>query len=227
MTNEELVERHKAGDIFALNELCEANKGLVGFIASKYRGTTEIDDLIQVGWEGFLKAVESYDPDKENAAQFSTWCVYYIRGHILRYLDRQPKDEKSLQEPLKDDSETTLEDNLVDPDAELAAFRSAQRQELRQELEQVMKDCLPMKQAEIVKFRVGWYGKPWTFEDIAQAFGMATREGASYNFDKALWRMKRGRWGREQKRLMKMEKLGQLRYRTEATALERLDWEGH
>ncbi len=231
MTNEELIKNYRSGDVFALDKLCEANSGLISFIAHKYYGLDDLNDLIQTGWEGFLKAVDTYNPDKENSAKFSTWAVYYIKGHIMRYLDQnqQHRDAKSLNEPLDDDSETTLQDTLPDEDAELAAFRHAERRELRQELENVMRECLPLRQREIVKLRVAWegYGEPWTYEDIAKAHSLATGQGAVWNFKKAIWRILRSRWGREQIRMIKAEKIGHMRYDTEATALERLEWAGY
>ena len=227
--NNELIAKHKAGDLFALNDLCECNKGLIGFIAKKFRGLAELDDLIQVGWEGFLKAVDTYDPKRENAASFSTWAIYYIRGHILRYLSRQPKDVKSLQETVsKEDEDTFIIDTLVDPDAELEHFKYAERRELRQELERVMNDCLSLVEREVVKLRVAWNGgKIWNLEDIAQAYDMLSGRAVLSIFDKAMWRILRSKWGREQIRMMKTEKLGRLEYNTEASALERLEWEGY
>lgn len=69
----------------ALESIIEENEGLVRSIAYKFRDRgTDIDDLIQIGTIGMIKAVRSFSFDREVA--FSTYAVPLIMGEIKRHL---------------------------------------------------------------------------------------------------------------------------------------------
>lgn len=71
-------------EAFAL--LVEANRGLVWYIAKKYRRyrneTIDEDDLMQWGYLGLLEAVERYDASK--GAKFSTYASIWIKQAVVR-----------------------------------------------------------------------------------------------------------------------------------------------
>ncbi len=75
-------------------ELVRTHLPLVQTIARRYcRGNTDLlDDLVQVGAIGLLKAVRNYDPQHPNKASFKTLATCYIRGEIRHYL----RDHASL-----------------------------------------------------------------------------------------------------------------------------------
>ena len=81
----ELALKAQQGDKDALNELVEHNLGLVVVIAKKYAlytsGAMSIDDLIQEGNIGLIKAVDKFNP---NISRFSTYATWWIRQGILR-----------------------------------------------------------------------------------------------------------------------------------------------
>ncbi len=159
-SNEELIKSYHDGDYMALDELVKQNEKLIRFVANKYNANCSIidqDDLIQQGWTGFLRAVE-------------TWAVYWIKQAISRYLtQRTPKNEISLSEPI--DEDLTIEDTLEDIDA-YKYFERIERQELRKELDAAMSQRLSLKQQQIIKMRYGWDDNtPWTYQDIADVFG--------------------------------------------------------
>ncbi|HOA85179.1 MAG TPA: sigma-70 family RNA polymerase sigma factor, partial [Bacillota bacterium] len=63
----------------------ELNGGLVRSIAIRFRDRgTEIEDLIQIGMIGMIKAVNSFDTSRGTA--FSTYAVPLIIGEIRRHL---------------------------------------------------------------------------------------------------------------------------------------------
>lgn len=69
----------------ALEALVEENIGLVRSIAYRFRDRgTELEDLIQIGTIGMIKAVRSFSPEREVA--FSTYAVPLIMGEIKRHL---------------------------------------------------------------------------------------------------------------------------------------------
>ena len=69
----------------ATEQLLEANMGLVRSLALRFRDRgTETEDLIQIGTIGIIKAIRSFDLERETA--FSTYAVPLIVGEIRRHL---------------------------------------------------------------------------------------------------------------------------------------------
>lgn len=83
--NAGLLALAQSGDESALEKLVENNTGLVRSIAARFSGRgVELEDLLQIGSLGMLKAVRSYDASYNTA--FSTYAVPLIIGEIRRYL---------------------------------------------------------------------------------------------------------------------------------------------
>lgn len=82
----ELAKRIEKGDRGAEEELVNANLRLVISVALKYRGKNiPLEDLIQEGNIGLMKAVEKFDYHK--GFKFSTYAIWWIRQSIMRALD--------------------------------------------------------------------------------------------------------------------------------------------
>lgn len=80
----ELVTKALQGDIFARNELIRHNLKLVVMFAKKYvDDKNELEDLIQVGNLGLMKAIEKFDPNK--GFKLSTYAALWIKQNITRY----------------------------------------------------------------------------------------------------------------------------------------------
>ncbi|MBQ6558129.1 MAG: sigma-70 family RNA polymerase sigma factor, partial [Clostridia bacterium] len=97
--NTALMERVLKGDKQAENTMVEQNMGLVHSIARRFSGRGyELDDLIQIGAIGLIKAVKKFNPDFE--VQFSTYAVPMIMGEIKRFLrdDGAVKISRTLKE---------------------------------------------------------------------------------------------------------------------------------
>ncbi len=83
--NSALLDLAQSGDEAAESELVELNSGLVRSIALRFCGRgTELEDLIQIGTIGLIKAVRSFDA--ERGCAFSTYAVPMIMGEIRRTL---------------------------------------------------------------------------------------------------------------------------------------------
>ena len=83
--NTELLIRSQAGDEAATEELVKLNMGLVRSICLRFRDRgVEMEDLIQIGCMGMLKAIKSFEVERGNA--FSTYSVPLIIGEIRRFL---------------------------------------------------------------------------------------------------------------------------------------------
>lgn len=80
-----LLEKIHNGQTNAENEIIKNNMGLVAGIARRYinRGY-ELEELLQVGCMGLLKAVRKFDKSFE--VQFSTYAVPMIIGEIKRFI---------------------------------------------------------------------------------------------------------------------------------------------
>ena len=78
-----LFARFHSGDNEAKITLINYNKRLVHFVANKYINLgVEIDDLVQEGMEGLLKAINYYD--YKRGFKFSTYAMYWIKQTILK-----------------------------------------------------------------------------------------------------------------------------------------------
>src|SRR5262249_44100042 len=86
----ELARRARKGDSSARDTLALSNLPFVVAVAKKFahRGA-RLDDLVQEGNVGLMKAIEHFDPKKN--VRFATYAVWWIRAYITRYL----KDNRS------------------------------------------------------------------------------------------------------------------------------------
>ena len=83
--NAELLERAREGDKTAFDLAVTENLGLVHSIAHRFGGRgVELEDLVQIGTVGLIKAVRSFDASYGTV--FSTYAVPVIMGEIKRFL---------------------------------------------------------------------------------------------------------------------------------------------
>ena len=116
-----LMRRANAGDNAARSTLIERNLRLVVYISRKFENTgISIEDLISIGAIGLIKAVNSFDPDKNiKLATYASRCIENEILMVLRKSNRL-KLEVSFDEPLNTDwdgNELLLSDILgTEPD---------------------------------------------------------------------------------------------------------------
>ncbi|MBP0458001.1 RNA polymerase sigma factor SigF [Streptomyces montanisoli] len=70
---------------YARNTLIEMNQSLVRFAAGRFRsrGSGEMEDVLQVGTIGLIKAIDRFDLTRE--VEFASFAVPYIVGEIKRF----------------------------------------------------------------------------------------------------------------------------------------------
>ncbi|MFF0450617.1 SigB/SigF/SigG family RNA polymerase sigma factor [Streptomyces sp. NPDC004609] len=70
---------------YARNTLIEMNLSLVRFAARRFRnrGSGEMEDIVQVGTIGLIKAIDRFDLSRE--VEFTSFAVPYIVGEIKRF----------------------------------------------------------------------------------------------------------------------------------------------
>ena len=81
----ELFRRYKEnGDMDAREKLVMSHLNLVRYLANKFKNRGEpLDDLIQVGYLGLLKAIDGFDPSR--GLEFTTYATPTILGEIKRH----------------------------------------------------------------------------------------------------------------------------------------------
>lgn len=185
----ELADRARAGDKTARRLLINHN---VAFVLSMCRRSANkgcrLDDLVQEGMIGLLKAVEHFDPKKGN--RFSTYASWWIRAYVQKYLRDMratvkpvvtspgqarfalPRDF-SLDTPVGDDDETTHLDRLEDfsPGPEDRFLREEHSDEVREALDRVKKRIGGLGM-DIISRRLG-EDDPRTLEEIGKDWGLS------------------------------------------------------
>ena len=163
------------GDEAVKSSLIEHNLRLVVYIARKFDNTgADTDDLVSVGTIGLIKAVNSFDPEKN--IKLATYASRCIENEILMYLRRlvRVRNEVSFDEPLNTDwegNELLLSDILgTDSDTVYKDVESGVEKELlRGALER-----LPERERRIMTMRFGLDGKDeMTQKDVADVLGIS------------------------------------------------------
>lgn len=155
--------------------LIEHNLRLVVYIARKFDNTgVDVEDLISIGTVGLIKAVNSFDPDKN--IKLATYASRCIENEILMHLRRvvRLRAEVSLDEPLNVDyegNELVMADVLgTDPDAIGKELENeAERRLLSEALGR-----LPGRERVIMQMRFGLGGaNEKTQKEVADILGIS------------------------------------------------------
>jgi len=155
-----------ASDAEAKHTLIEHNLRLVVYIAKKFDNTgVGVEDLISIGTIGLIKAINSYDKDKN--IKLATYASRCIENEILMYLRRNSKikAEVSIDEPLNvdwDGNELLLSDN-IETEVECKMLKKAINQ-------------LPERERIIVDLRFGLSsedGEEKTQKEVADMLGIS------------------------------------------------------
>lgn len=159
----------------AKNILVEKNLRLVVYIAKKFENSgVNIEDLISIGTIGLMKAINSYDLDKN--IKLATYASRCIENEILMYLrkNNKIKTEISIDEPINIDSEgndLSLADILgTDNDA---IFKSVEDDENKKILKKCI-ESLEDREKIIMKLRYGFDGRDeLTQKEVADKLGIS------------------------------------------------------
>ena len=170
----EILMKMKNGDLKARDQLIEHNLRLVVYVAKKYdnipNGTLE--DLISIGTIGLVKAVNTFDSDKN--IKLATYASRCIENEILMYLRKNNKTrhEISFDEPLNvdyDGNELLLSD-IVGTESQIVQDEIVKNQQ--KELFYKSFDILNDREKEILCLRYGLLGsEELTQKDVANMLG--------------------------------------------------------
>src|SRR5437762_685826 len=184
---QELVVTRKArkGNRRAQEQLVVHNLSLVISVARKFMGRgVRLEDLVQEGNYGLLKAIEHFDPEKGN--RFSTYAVWWIRAYITRSLKDGPSAVRrtmphgglpprdiSLEESIDPEGESTHLDRLKDegPTPDEQVIRAERQKDVRSALGRVRKRMGELAW-DILNDRLT-QEDPRTLEDLGKQWGLS------------------------------------------------------
>lgn len=170
-----IMEEIKNGNDENRDLLITHNLRLVVYIAKKFESkTTSTEDLVSIGTIGLMKAVKTFNLDKN--IKLATYASRCIENEILMHLRKvnNMKSEMSFDEPLSvdwDGNELTLRDVLgTDPDD---VFEPIEYTDEKRLLLKVV-DSLPEKEKRLMIMRFGLNGSvSHTQKQLADELGIS------------------------------------------------------
>ena len=188
----EYLLRFKNGDSTARNILVEHNLRLVAHIIKKYYGKlSEQDDLVSIGTIGLIKAIDTFDPDKN--IRLSSYASRCIENEILMHFRAAKKSAQdvSLNETIdtdKDGNPLTLMDVMAVDDHILDDL---DRRLNAKKLGKFIREELTEREQTVIVLRYGLNGKePMTQKQVAQLLDIS-RSYVSRIETKALKQLKK------------------------------------
>ena len=167
----ELLKQMKEGNNEARDKLIERNLRLVAYVAKKYQSSgKEQDDLISIGTIGLIKALNTFNTDKN--IRLGTYAVRCIENEILMCIRSEKKlvNEVSINEPIGYDYEGN-EINIIDVlsgDPE-SVFDEVDLRMNTEKLYRAIESELTPREKYIIELRYALNGgKPKTQKEIAR-----------------------------------------------------------
>ncbi len=172
---ERLINTLKTDPASVRSELIERNLRLVVYISKKFENTgINIEDLISIGTIGLIKAINTFNPDKN--IKLATYASRCIENEILMYLrkNNNRKTEISIDEPLNvdwDGNELLLSDILgTDNDIIYHNIES----EVDKELLSIALETLTERERSIMELRFGMNRqRERTQKEVADLLGIS------------------------------------------------------
>lgn len=170
-----LLSLKAEGNAVAMNSLIEHNLRLVVYIAKKFENSSiDFEDLISIGSVGLIKAVKTFDVDKN--IKLATYACRCIENEILMQLRKVSKTTKdlSLDKPLsvdKEGNQLLLSDVL--PSEEDLAGKVVDENGDRQMIHLLI-EGLNQREREIMILRYGLSGQEeLTQKEVADKLGIS------------------------------------------------------
>jgi RNA polymerase primary sigma factor len=175
--------RARKGDLSARQKLVQHSLAYVVMFALKQRrGSVRLDDLVQEGNLGLMRAVEKFDP--QAGTRFLTYATWWIRAYIGRYLQGARSSVRprggtvaqpdfSLDSPIGEDEDAHYLERIEDegPGPEDTCLSAEGDREVRDALNEVRKGIGELGW-EIVHNRLQ-KDSPNTLEEIGNRWGIS------------------------------------------------------
>lgn len=170
------MQKYIEGDLEAKHILIERNLRLVAHVIKKYQHLDEdMEDLISIGTIGLIKAIVTFNPDKNN--RLGTYAARCIENEILMMLRSKKKTSKeiSLYEPIGTDregNEIQLYD-IIETDDDDAHSKIALKDDIKT-LYTKLESVLSPRERLVLKMRYGLYNQEeYTQREIALRLGIS------------------------------------------------------
>ena len=170
------LQRYLEGDLEAKHILIERNLRLVAHVIKKYQHLEENpEDLISIGTIGLIKAIITFNPEKNN--KLGTYAARCIENEILMLLRTKKKHSKevSLYEPIgtdRDGNEIQLFD-IIEADEADAQTKITLKDDIRLLYEKIESELSPRERL-VLKMRYGLYNQEeYTQREIADQLGIS------------------------------------------------------
>lgn len=170
------IQKYIEGDLEAKHILIERNLRLVAHVLKKYQSLDEdMEDLISIGTIGLIKAVVTFNPQKNN--RLGTYAARCIENEILMMLRAKKKTSKevSLYEPIGTDregNEIQLYD-IIEAEEDDAHTRIALKDDIRILYDRVESNLSPREKL-VLRMRYGLYNEEeYTQREIAEQLGIS------------------------------------------------------
>ncbi|MEF9941148.1 MAG: RNA polymerase sporulation sigma factor SigK [Lachnospiraceae bacterium] len=170
------MQKYIEGDLEAKHILIERNLRLVAHVIKKYQFLDDdTEDLISIGTIGLIKAVTTFNPDKE--IRLATYAARCIENEILMMLRNKKKTSKevSLYDPIGTDregNEIQLFD-IIEMVADDAYATVALKDDIKTLYSKVESELSPRERL-VLKMRYGLYNEEeYTQREIAQRLGIS------------------------------------------------------
>lgn len=170
------LERYREGDQEAKQILIERNMRLVAHLVKKYHASDrDVEDLISVGTIGLIKAVNTFNTEKNNRlAAYASKCVENELLMLFRS-EKKRSRESSLYEPLGTDAEGNsirLLDIIESEEEDV--LERVDREEKTGRLYEMMERLLSERERQIICRRYGLFGiQEVTQREIADSMGIS------------------------------------------------------
>ena len=170
------LQRYLEGDLEAKHILIERNLRLVAHVIKKYQHLEENpEDLISIGTIGLIKAIITFNPEKNN--KLGTYAARCIENEILMLLRTKKKyaKEVSLYEPIgtdRDGNEIQLFD-IIEADEADAQTKITLKDDIQLLYEKIESELSPRERL-VLKMRYGLYNEEeYTQREIADQLGIS------------------------------------------------------
>ena len=171
----EEFEKMKKGDKDAREKLISHNLRLVAHVVKKYTNSLEVDDLLSVGTIGLIKAIDTFNYDKN--VQLSTYAARCINNEILMLIRANKKHKNvvsinSLTSSNEEDNDLELKDVLSSDEDEL--FVQVDNNLTMQKIKKIIETKLDKREREIIILRYGLNNKKaLTQKEVAELLGIS------------------------------------------------------
>lgn len=164
-TNEELFNQYQKENKQIRNQMIINNIPLVMFTIHKrfFHTFVEEQDLLQIGIIGLIKAIDTYNPNKN--IQFSTYAITCIDNEILMYIrkDKRHYHQLSFEEQKKKEEELSFFNFFSCQEEPL---ESTILKERKKEVRTILNDLTSFERDLIISY-FGLNGKSYTQEELA------------------------------------------------------------